>query len=328
MGVSLIANPPYNLTWTPPPLAGMIKTYQRGVPPKNNANYAFILHAVENTSGKAALILPNCVLSPQKEEKKILASLIESNLLSAVIALPERMFESTSIPVCILVFDHNKQTRKVEFVDMRKLAVEATREQRGQFGGSSHTKRVYKKIVNVLPKEAMTRALEAIDKYSTDSGFCAAAGPEEIAKNGYDLSPGRYIDTKIDRSHRPFDDIVADYNRIMAAKNEVSICMNVTVAKRLGFECLMAKKPDLTESFAAVGASVEKDKAISFTKSDGIEIRCSTRNKVPRIVYSLLQQWKQRRMDLNDEENRILAEFRDALLEDVMSGKIELKEEQ
>jgi hypothetical protein len=35
--------------------------------------------------------------------------------------------------------------------------------------------------------------------------------------------------------------------------------------------------------------------------------------------------WKQRIMQLNNEENRILAEFRDALLPELMSGRLEVK---
>jgi hypothetical protein len=36
--------------------------------------------------------------------------------------------------------------------------------------------------------------------------------------------------------------------------------------------------------------------------------------------------WKQHIMYLNNEENKVLAEFRDALLPDLMSGKIEPQE--
>lgn len=324
MATSLISNPPFNLAWTPPQLAGLMPMYRRGVPPKDNANYAFILHAVENAE-KAALILPMCVLTPQKEEKKILISLIESNLLRAVIALPERMFESTSIPTCILMFDHGKQTQRIEFIDLRSHYREETREQRGQFGGKSHTQRVYKKTVRVLSKDVMTRAQNAIETYSTESGFCVAVDPDAIKKQDYVLTPSRYLDAQIEKKpHRAFDDIVADYNRVIDAKNETRITMNYTVARRLGFACLDVKPPDLSESFAVVGATIKKDHSITFTKSDGIEIKCSTREKVPHMIIRFLNDWKSRRLYLNDEENRILAEFRDALLEDLMSGKVKI----
>lgn len=326
MATSLISNPPFNLAWEPPQLAGLLAAYRRGVPPKNNANYAFILHAVENTTGKAALILPLCVLTPQKEEKKILISLIESNLLRAVIALPERMFESTSISVCVLLFDHQKQTRKIEMIDLRAHADEKTREQKGQYGGASHMKRAYKKKLNVLPRDVMTRCVNAIEKYSTEKGFCIAVDAEEIKKQDFVITPSRYVDNKVEKKpHRPFEDIVADYNRVIDLKNEIKITMNYTVARRLGFDRLGAKV-DLSESFAVVGATAKKDNAIAFTKSDGIEFKASTKDKVPHCIIRFLNDWKSRRLYLNDEENRILAEFRDALLEDLMTGKVQLNE--
>ena len=41
---------------------------------------------------------------------------------------------------------------------------------------------------------------------------------------------------------------------------------------------------------------------------------------------SILQMWKQHIMYLNNEENRYLIELRDALLPDLMSGKINLND--
>ena len=42
------------------------------------------------------------------------------------------------------------------------------------------------------------------------------------------------------------------------------------------------------------------------------------------FTLMFLQMWKQHIMYLNNEENRILAEMRDALLNDLMTGKIEV----
>lgn len=41
---------------------------------------------------------------------------------------------------------------------------------------------------------------------------------------------------------------------------------------------------------------------------------------------SILQMWKQHIMYLNIEENRFLLELRDALLPDLMSGKIDVSD--
>jgi hypothetical protein len=122
----------------------------------------------------------------------------------------------------------------------------------------------------------------------------------------------------------PFDDIASDYNRVIDQKNAIQIKMNKTVAKRLGYDCMACDKPDLTESFAVAGQKAVKEKNITFSADDGIIIRISTKDGVHPLVLDFLSHWKQMIMYLNNEENRVLAEFRDALLNDLMSGKIEV----
>ena len=125
--------------------------------------------------------------------------------------------------------------------------------------------------------------------------------------------------------YRPFDDIASDYNRVIDQKNAIQIKMNKTVAKRLGYDCMAGDKPDLTESFAVAGQKAVKEKNITFSADDGITIRISTKDGVHPLVLDFLSHWKQMIMYLNNEENRFLAEFRDALLHDLMSGKIEVE---
>ena len=55
-----------------------------------------------------------------------------------------------------------------------------------------------------------------------------------------------------------------------------------------------------------------------------VKLKC--KDKVPEILLIFLNMWKQHIMYLNNEENKVLAEFRDALLPDLMSGKIEPQE--
>ena len=173
MGISLISNPPYNMAWQIPELANFMPQYMGyTVPPKNNANYAFILTALNMIDGKAVFLLPNGVLaSGAKEEQSIRRQLITENVISAVIALPDSMFESTSIPVCIVLFDTNKQTQKIEMIDMRQTYEVEKRDQRGQFGGNSHTGRTYHKDINVLTSDGMNKAVEAIEQLKNELGF-------------------------------------------------------------------------------------------------------------------------------------------------------------
>ena len=328
MGVSLVSNPPYNMAWKPPALAGFMPQYQGyPLPPESNANYAFILTGLHLIDDKAVFLLPNGCLTPGNDnEKFILKLLLSWNLISAIITLPDSMFESTDIPVCMMVLDKHKETQKIEMINMKECYEVEIRDQNGQFGGAGHTQRTYHKEVKVIPDAEIEKAIEAIRNLTDQAGFCKAVSPEQVKNQDYMLTPSRYIDSMdTPIQHRSFEDIANDYNRIIQQKNQIKIRMNRTAAKRLGFDCLDVEKPDLSKSFEVVGQTAEKEDFISFTASDGIQISVSTKEDINLLIIDFLQRWKTMIMFLNNEENRLLAEFRDALLPELMSGKIEVK---
>ena len=287
---------------------------------------AFILSALNWIEDRAVILLPNGVLaSNQKQEQSIRRQLISQNLLLAVISLPGDMFESTSIPTCLLVFDKHKETRRIAMIDLTDKCDEEVRDQRGQFGGASHEGRTYHKTVKVISDSIISKCTELINNGKDEEGFCRWVSPEEIPD--WNLTPKRYFEVKTEFVHRAFADIASDYNRIIAQKNSIQIKMNKTAAKRLGYDCMAGDKPDLTESFAVVGQKADKEKNITFSADDGITIRVSTKDGVHPLILDFLSHWKQMIIYLNNEENRYLAEFRDALLTDLMSGKIEVNED-
>lgn len=54
MRISLISNPPYNMKWDIPPFAANQNRFNKcELPPESNANFAFILTALEKVSSKA-----------------------------------------------------------------------------------------------------------------------------------------------------------------------------------------------------------------------------------------------------------------------------------
>lgn len=334
MGKSLISNPPYNLKWTAPIFAQMQPRFAAyDVPPDSNANFAFILTALDLIDEKAAFLLPNGILSTDdSQEAEIRKRLIENNLIEAVISLPDKMFESTSIATCVLVLNKNKKTMQVEMVDMRQECAEEQRDQNGQYGGASHENRTYHKTVKILTDDGMAKAIKAIEEHENIPEFCKAASIEEIRDQKYRLVPSGYIEfQERDERHRDYADIAADYNRIIAAKNELKLTVNESLAKSLGLYeiyVMMKNQPDISASFSIVGQKAEKENFIQLSKNAAeFKIENKSKEKFPEILSLFLQMWKQHIMYLNNEENRILAEFRDALLPDLMKGKIELQEE-
>lgn len=88
---------------------------------------------------------------------------------------------------------------------------------------------------------------------------------------------------------------------------------------------MMKNQPDVSDAFAAVGQKAEKENFISLSKNAAeFKVENKSKERFPEILSLFLQMWKQHIMYLNNEENRTLAEFRDALLPDLMSGKINL----
>lgn len=331
MAKSLVSNPHYNLKWEVPMFAQLQKRFSEfTVPPKSNANFAFILTALEQIDEKAALLLPCGVLSTDNsDEKSIRKELILKNLIEAVIILPDKMFESTSIPTCILVLSKIKKTQKIEMIDLRQEFSEEIREQNGQFGGKAHENRTYKKSVKIITDDTMTKALNSIKNNENIAGFCQAVSVDEIRKCDFSLVPSRYIEfIESAEQHRDFADIAADYNRIVREKNALKLTVNESLAKTLGLYDVylnVKNQPPIEDSFAFAGQKVEKENFITISKNAAefkIENKCKER--FPEILLLFIQQWKQHLMFLNTEENRILAEFRDALIPDLMSGKINL----
>lgn len=327
---SAISNPPYNIKWEYPPLAQMLPEYQGWtLPPKSNANYAFVLNALNKINDKAAFILPKGFLtSSEKSESALRKEFIEKNLISAIITLPNDMFESTLISTCIVLFDKKKQTKHIEMIDARNCADKEIRKQKGQCGGASHENRIYNKTINNLSDEQIQRAVKAVEKRSNEDGYCKSVSVEEIKKENFSLLPSTYIEFKYDEiPHRPYKDIADDYNRIVEQKNRIKITINEMAAKRLGIPIDLYKtNTDLTDVFKKVNCVVEKEDFITSTKYAIIKINIDTKKGIPYLIQDFFKSWALVERYLNDEQSRILAEFRDAILPDLMNGKIKMED--
>lgn len=333
MRTALISNPPYNMKWRIPAFA-QIQPRFKGcytVPPESNANFAFIMTGLESND-RCVYLLPESVMNGgTKEEKEIRRWLIEKNMVEAVIMCPDNMFESTRISTCIIVLDKNKSTTTTEMVDMRKKCKEEVREQRGQYGSKSHTNRMYKKKYNVFTEEVMTEAIEAIEKRADIPEFCKPITIESIKEEGYTLVASHYLETaEVSLQHRSYNDIVNDINRITREKNACKLTLNASLAKSIGFDIELFKKnqegTELDELLAKLGAEKleRQDYFTASKKANEIKFENNSKEHLSSILVMILQTWKQHIFYLNQEENRYLTELRDALLPDLMSGKINM----
>ena len=180
----IMANPPFNLSnWGAEQLKDDVR-WQYGLPPAGNANFAWIQHMIHHLApgGRMGVVLANGSLSSQSGgEGEIRKNIIEADLVDCIVALPSQLFYTTQIPVSLwFISKRKKQPGKTLFIDARKMGAMVTRKLR------ELTDADIQKIASTY--QAFTSGtLEDV------KGFCAVASTEEIARQDYILTPGRYV---------------------------------------------------------------------------------------------------------------------------------------
>src|SRR6185312_16729114 len=106
-------------------------------------------------------------------EGRIRQSLIEENLLDAVIGLPANLFTTTGIPVAILVFDRSREEGGKNEKRKDVLFIDASR---GFTPG---------KTQNVMDDEHISKVIETYRARKEIDKFSHCASPKEIAENEF-----------------------------------------------------------------------------------------------------------------------------------------------
>ena len=240
--------------------------------------------------------------------------------------MPDKMFESTSIPTCVCVF--GAENDSIDFFDCRKKATQEQRDQNGQYGGSSHTNRTYHKTVNVLSEQLIE---QLCGKCEDIAGFSVVVANERIIENDYILTPSRYIRfEEQETQHRPFQEIADNINYITRMQNSCKLVINETIAKQIGLDTELYRKSkdqskESAKQMAALGLTLETENFISFTKNKNeFVFKCNDKDLLPDILIQFFGIWKNQIAVLNTIQNQYFTELRDALLPDLMSGKIDV----
>lgn len=192
----ILANPPFNISdWGGERIKDDVR-WKYGIPPAGNANYAWIQHMIHHLAptGIAGFVLANGSLSSNTSgEGDIRRNLIQNGLVDCIVAMPPQLFYTTQIPVCLWFVsrdrhDHKYRDRHDEilFIDARKMGVMVSRKNR------ELTDEEIKKISDTY------HCWKAKDcAYEDVKGFCKAAKMTEVEKNGFVLTPGRYVGTDV-----------------------------------------------------------------------------------------------------------------------------------
>lgn len=209
----VVANPPFSLDkWgADHAAADPFRRFSRGIPPKSKGDYAFVLHMIETAlprEGRVGVIVPHGVLFRGGSEGKIRRSLIEENLLDAVIGLPENLFFGTGIPAAILVFDRRREAGGVLSERRDVLLVDASRDF------------VQGKNQNALGAEHIAKIVETFRSRAQINRYSTLVGREILAKNDFSLNITRYVDTF--QADEPVD-IQSIHREIQELEDELTI---------------------------------------------------------------------------------------------------------
>ena len=190
----ILANPPFNVSdWGGERLADD-KRWQYGVPPRGNANFAWVQHIVHHLApgGAAGFVLANgSMSSAQSGEGEIRRNLIEADLVDCMVAMPGQLFYSTQIPACLWFLARDR--RDGRFRDRRGEVLFIDARQIGRMVDRTHREFTDEDIARIADTYHAWRGEEDAGDYADIPGFCKSAALDEVRKHGHVLTPGRYV---------------------------------------------------------------------------------------------------------------------------------------
>ena len=204
----ILANPPFNMKeWGGEQLRDDVR-WRFGAPPAGNANFAWVQHFIHHLAprGIVGFVLANGSMSSnQSGERDIRRRIIEADLVDCMVALPGQLFYSTQIPACLWFVARNRKNGRFRdrsgetlFIDARKM---------GQLIDRVHRELTDEDIARIAGTYHAWRGDSEAGTYADVPGFCYSAKAEDIAKNGYVLTPGRYVGAEeVEDDGEPFEE--------------------------------------------------------------------------------------------------------------------------
>ena len=204
----ILANPPFNSSdWGGELLRDDVR-WKCGVPPVGNANFAWVQHFIHHLApnGMAGFVLANGSMSSnQSGEGEIRKNIIEADLVDCMVALPGQLFYSTQIPACLWFLARDKRDNKFRhrcgetlFIDARKMGVLVDR---------VHRELTPEEIAKIADTYHAWRGDAGAVDYEDTPGFCKSISIEEVKKNSFVLTPGRYVGSEVqENDDEPFEE--------------------------------------------------------------------------------------------------------------------------
>ncbi len=197
-----------------------------GAPYDGNANFSWIQHMIYHLSpnGRLGLVLANGALSSQMGgEGEIRKNIIEADLVEGIVALPTKLFYGTQIPVSLWFLNRDKKQKgKTLFIDARKMGT------------------LVERSLRELMLNDIEKIVETFDAFNSGelqhvAGYCAEVTTDDIAKQDYILTPGRYVGIEQHEDDgEPFDEKMTRLTEELSAMFQRSHELEEEIRERLG----------------------------------------------------------------------------------------------
>jgi len=231
----ILANPPFNISDWGGEKYGSDPRWVYGRPPVGNANYAWLQHMLWKLrpGGEAGVVLANGSMSSnQSGEGQIREAMVRGDVVEVMVALPGQLFLNTQIPVCLWFLTNDKTQRgrdrrgETLFIDARQMGTMKTRVER------VFTDEDIETIAGTV--HAWRGDGEVAEAYADVAGFCYSARLAEIEKNGFVLTPGRYVGAaETDEDDEPFDLKMKRLTTLLKQQQQEGAKLDAAIARNL-----------------------------------------------------------------------------------------------
>ena len=227
--------------------------WKYGVPPANNANYAWIQHFIHHLgpNGIAGFVMANGSMSTATTaELAIRKGIIEDDRVDCIIALPGQLFYTTQIPVCLWFLTRNKKadpkrgyrdrSGETLFIDARRMGQlvdrvhrELTSEDIDTIAGVYHAWRAAQGSASVAGDRMSEEASEG-GEYEDKPGWWQSVTLDDIKGHGYVLTPGRYVGAEaVEDDGVPFEEKMAELTTQLYEQFDKASELEATIKRNL-----------------------------------------------------------------------------------------------
>lgn len=197
----IVSNPPFKLDFSEwrdqieslPDFSNRFFAGVPSIPKKQKSGMAiyelFIQHILYSLKedGKAAIVVPTGFLTAQNGiDKKIRKKIIENNWVSGILSMPSNIFATTGTNVSVIFIDksRNDNDETIFLEDASNLGSKVREE-----NGNQRT---------VLSKNEEDKIINSFIKREESEDFSILVSLDELKKNDFSLSVGRYFPIKIE----------------------------------------------------------------------------------------------------------------------------------